>query len=225
MPRVARIVAKGYPHHVMQRGNNKQVTYFEDEDYRVYLELFEKYRKKHDLDVISYCPMPNHVHFSVIPKEEHSLAKVFQSCHMRYAQYFNEKYDRTGHLWQCRFYSCPMDNRHLYLAVKYIENNPVRAKRVQNPEDWKWSSARTHLKGEKSIITLTDANKLMNICDWEAYLNEQENSTEMEMMRNHTFSGKPLGNPSFIESLYKTFGDRVKPRPMGRPKSRDRALF
>ena len=134
MPRKARFILKGYPHHITQRGNNKELTFIENQDYDKYLHIFDHYRKKHALPTISYCPMPNHIHFATVPKTEDSLAKVFRSVNMNYAQYFNKKYDRVGHVWQCRFFSCAMEESHLYSAIKYIENNPVRANLVSSAE-------------------------------------------------------------------------------------------
>jgi putative transposase len=219
MPRLARIVVEGYPHHVTQRGNNKQNTFLENEDYRIYLELFENYRAKHNLGVIAYCPMPNHVHISVLPESTDLLAKTFRSCHMRYAQYFNKKYKRVGHLWQSRFYSCPMEEIHLYSTMKYIENNPVRAKLVKKAGDWKWSSARAHLGLGKSIISLLNVDRFLDIADWSEYLylDNKNMGGEIDALKKCTYSGKPMGRDDFIENLAKRFGNRVRWLPAGRP--------
>ena len=218
MPRLPRIIIEGCPHHITQRGNNKQNTFLEDEDYQTYLEFFEKYREKHNVGVIAYCPMPNHIHISALPTTTNSLAKSFKSCHMRYAQYFNRKYKRVGHLWQCRFYSCPMEEIHLYSTVKYIENNPVRAKLVEKAEDWKWSSARSHLGIEKSIISLLNISKFLNIVNWKEYLHldNKKIEKEIETLKRCTYAGKPMGRNEFIENLAKRFGNRVRWLPVGR---------
>jgi len=218
MPRTARIVVAKYPHHITQRGNNKQMTFIEEKDCQIYLKLFEKYREKYSLDTLAYCLMLNHVHVSAIPQKENSLAMVFRSCHMRYAQYFNKKYKRTGHLWQCRFYSCAMDNQHLYSAIRYIENNPVRAGFVKKASDWKWSSARTHLGKNKSIITLANSKKLLHVANWGKYLNLKDDESEIKKLRESTYSGKPLGGKDFIQNLAAKFGSKVKHLTAGRPK-------
>ena len=219
MPRMARIVIEGYPHHVTQRGNNKQKAFLDEEDYQAYLEFFERYREKHNLGVLAYCPMPNHVHISACPENTDSLAKTLRSCHMRYAQYFNKKYKRVGHLWQCRFYSCAMEEIHLYSTVRYIENNPVRAKLVERAGDWEWSSAREHLGIGKSIISLLDISKFLTIGKWGEYLcsDSEDIEKEVETLKKCTYSGKPMGSNEFIESLAKKFGNRVKCLPAGRP--------
>src|SRR3989338_6270468 len=107
--------------------------------------------------------MPNHVHYIAIPQKDDSLAKTFNTCRMRYSQYFNKKKRSFGHLWQGRFYSCVLDEPHLYAAIRYIENNPVRARLAKRAEDWDWSSARYHITGEKSILTITDIDKYLDI--------------------------------------------------------------
>ena len=218
MPRLARIIVEGYPHHITQRGNNKQNTFLEDADYQAYLEFLENYRKKYNLGILSYCPMPNHIHISVLPTTTNSLAKTLRACHMRYSQYFNRKYERIGHLWQSRFYSCPMEEIHLYSTLKYIENNPVRAKLVKKAEDWKWSSARSHLGIEKGIISLLNIHEFLDIVNWKEYLHFDNKNTgeEIELLKKHTYSGKPMGKEKFIENLTKNFGDKARWLPVGR---------
>lgn len=146
MPRIARVVAKNYPHHVTQRGNYKQPVFEDEQNYELYLQWLEQYSQKNHLDIWAYCLMKNYVHFVCVPRKDDALAKTFNMLHMRYSQYFNKKNNRTGHLWQGRFYSCILDERHVYAAVRYIENNPVRAGLVKQSEDYRWSSAKAHVK-------------------------------------------------------------------------------
>jgi putative transposase len=129
MPRIARVVAVGLPHHITQRGNYRQDVFFDTDDRRQYLLWIGEYSAKYGLSVLAYCLMQNHVHFIAIPREANSLAKTFNAAHMRYSQYFNKKLKQRGHLWQGRFYSCVLDESHLMLASRYIERNPVRAGR------------------------------------------------------------------------------------------------
>jgi putative transposase len=154
MPRIARVVAKGYPHHVIQRGNYRQPVFEEDNDYVQYLEWIKDYGKKYSLEIWAYCLMSNHIHFVCVPEQEDSLARTFNALHMRYSQYFNQKKKLKGHLWQGRFYSCILDEEHLYAAVRYVENNPVRAGIVRKPQRYKWSSARSHVnRGKDSVLS------------------------------------------------------------------------
>ena len=89
--------------------------------------------------------MENHIHLVAVPDEPHSLAVALRRAHGRYALYLNARRNRTGHLWQNRFYSCPLDRRHLWVALRYVERNPVRANLVARSEQYAWSSAAAHL--------------------------------------------------------------------------------
>ncbi|MCK5451237.1 MAG: transposase [Candidatus Omnitrophica bacterium] len=221
MPRVARIVVVGVPHHVTQRGNYKQVTFKKRDDYIRYLSWLEKYKNEYKTEIVAYCLMPNHVHFIVIPRESNSLAMTFNVSHMRYAQYFNKKHERKGHLWQSRFYSCSLDEPHLYSAIRYVENNPVRANMVGNAKDWEWSSAKFHVSGnkEKGVLSLCENKKFIEINDWQQYLDVagEKKDTEAELIRKHTRTGKPLGDKNFIRKLEKVYGKRVHILRKGRP--------
>ncbi|MFH1846603.1 MAG: transposase [Candidatus Omnitrophota bacterium] len=217
MPRTARIVAIGLPHHITHRGNNKNITFFDNEDYQKYLFFLENYKNKYDLEIFTYSLMPNHIHFKVIPNKADSLAKVFNYTQMCYAQHFNKKYKKIGHLWQSRFFSCPLDKQHAYAVTKYIELNPVTARLVEKPEQWKWSSATDHLNTGKGLISLSPMKKIMEIQNWQEYL-QQGVSTEMiERIDSHSLSGKPLGNKKFINFLAKKCGIFINSRPKGRP--------
>jgi len=221
MPRIARLVVKGLPHHITQRGNYKQKVFSSKEDYNRYLYWFKEYQSKYDLAIAAFCLMPNHVHFIAIPNREDSFAKTFNTSHMRYSQYFNKKHKVTGHLWQGRFYSCPLDERHLYEAVRYIENNPVRASLVKDAVEWPFSSVRFHLRGERTIIPLVDMKEYLAIDNWGAYLKEISEQAVIDKIKANTMTGRPSGSDSFISGLEKKFGMRLRPLPEGRPWKRE----
>lgn len=220
MPRAARIVAVGYPHHITQRGNRNQNVFNKDLDYRRYLKWLERYRNEYGLSILAYCLMPNHVHFAAVPRKEVSLAKTFSVCHTLYSQYFNKKSNASGHLWQGRFYSCILDEKHLYAAIRYIENNPVRAKLVKSAEEWKWSSAKYHLNKEMGILSLDEPGDFITIYDWKAYL-QNEDDKIIQKIRVNTSTGKPLGDNFFISKLERLLGKRIKPLQRGRPKKKE----
>ncbi|MCL0086503.1 transposase [Thermodesulfovibrionales bacterium] len=117
MPRITRIVAVGLPHHITQRGNYRQNVFLDDNDRKHYLSWIHEYSTTYSLSLLAYCLMDNHVHFIAIPKREDSLAKTFNTSHIRYSHYFNKKIKTTGHLWQGRFYSCILDEPHLVVAA------------------------------------------------------------------------------------------------------------
>jgi putative transposase len=139
MPRAARIVVPGVAHHVTQRGNNRQDVFFTDDDRRFYLKPLREQAERFVLAVTGYCLMTNHVHLIVTPGEQQSLARAVGTMHLIYSQYVNRLHGRSGHLWQNRFYSCPLDGEHEVAAVRYAERNPVRAGMVQLP--WKRNNA------------------------------------------------------------------------------------
>lgn len=219
MSRIARVVIKGYPYHVTQRGNYQQKTFVDKSDYVRYLMWLEEYKNKYNLSFLAYCLMPNHVHFIAIPAEDNSLAKTFNACHMRYSQYFNRKRKVVGHLWQGRFYSCALDEKHLYAAIRYVETNPVRAKLVKNPEDWSWSSAKSHINNQQSILSLKGIDKLIHIDNWKEYLFQNNNEDMILKIRNDTLTGRPSGDIRFIQKFEILLKRQLISAPIGRPKN------
>jgi len=218
MPRIARAVAVGHPHHITQRGNYRQQVFQGDEDYHQYLEWLKSYSTKYSLKIWAYCLMGNHVHFILVPIEPDSLAKTFNTLHMRYSQHFNIRNKATGHLWQGRFYSCLLDERHLYAGIRYVENNPVRAGIVKKAEDYKWSSAKSHVKGKSDPVQSNDCYVLKKIKDWSAYLKEKEDVLLVDAIRKNTRSGRPCGDHLFAQQVEKLLGRRLVALPRGRPR-------
>jgi putative transposase len=218
MPRIARVVAKGYPHHVTQRGNYRQPVFEEDDDYVQYLEWLQDYGKKYFLKIWAYCLMSNHVHFVCVPEQEDSLARTFNALHMRYSQYFNQKKKLKGHLWQGRFYSCILDEKHLYAAVRYVETNPVRAGIVRKPQRYKWSSASSHVNRKEDSVLSQDCYLVKEIEDWLEYLREKEDEQIIRNIRKSSMTGRPCGNDRFMKKLERLFGRKLKALPWGRPR-------
>ena len=222
MPRIARAVAVGLPHHITQRGNYRQDVFLNTDDKRRYFAWIQEYSIKYGLSILAYCLMQNHVHFIAIPAEENSLAMTFNAAHMRYAQYFNRKLKQRGHLWQGRFYSCVLDEPHLMLAARYIERNPVRAGLVNKPWQWPWSSALAHTnKEENGLMNLKDILKILGMShdSWKEYIDSTEEGNFLQRIREHTFSGYPLGAGAFVEKLEDKFHRRLHALPTGRPRN------
>ncbi|MFC1501108.1 transposase [Elusimicrobiota bacterium] len=219
MVRIARLVGEGLPHHVTQRGNNKQKIFFDDYDRQRYLSLVQEYSKKYDLTILSYCLMPNHVHFIIVPHQQEALAKFFASVHTRYSQYFNKKRTGSGHLFQGRFFSCILDHIHLLAAARYIERNPVRERLVEKPWDWEWSSARYHIGKGKPAVPLGDLFELidMNRNNWKSFTDSFDDENVIDAIRNNTMNGRPLGVDAFLEKLENVFGVNLRNITKGRP--------
>jgi putative transposase len=200
LPRAARIVYPGVPHHITQRGNRRQRVFFSDEDKALYLRLLSGWAEKAGLIIWAYCLMDNHVHHVAVPETEASLAIAIGETHKAYTRVINEREGWRGFLWQGRFSSFPMDVPYLYRAMRYDELNPVRAGIVENAADYPWSSARAHILGEQN--GLLSPNPLdLNGREWAAYLREGLVENETEMFRKHTQSGIPLGNEDFLIRL------------------------
>ena len=169
MARLARVVAPGVPHHVTQRGNRRQETFFGKADYRAYLELMAEWCGRCAVEIWAYCLMPNHVHLIATPKTQDGLRRAIGEAHRRYTRRVNGREDWTGHLWQGRFTSFPMDETHLLAAARYVELNPVRARLMKRAQDYPWSSARAHLAGGDD--KLVKAGPLLALVgDWAGFL-------------------------------------------------------
>lgn len=219
MPRLARTVAVGFAHHVTQRGNNRQDVFLVEDDRRVYLQFLQEEADKYGLEIEGYCLMSNHVHLVVLPQREESLAKAVGRTHFRYTLYLNAFHQRSGHLWQGRFYSCALDRRQYWLAMKYVELNPVRARLCRKPWLYPWSSAAAHVdeKVPSALLDLTHWHKDMSGEQWRRELTEGIDETQLERLRLRTHTGRPLGSDGFLSKLETLLGRRVRPLPVGRP--------
>lgn len=214
MARRARIVVEGMPHHIIQRGNRRQKVFLREKDKKSYLTLLGKHAKHYGLNIWSYCLMDNHVHLIVVPAAKDSLSKGMGETHKAYAWLINKREKWTGHLWEGRFKSFLLDPGYVYKAVRYVEMNPVRAKIVERAEEYKWSSAKNHIKGWKNPL-LSDFYLLKEIKDWRAYLNEA-NSEEVLAIRNQIKLSLPFGSDSFIQQIELEIGRvarKLKPGP------------
>ena len=216
-----RLVVPNCPHHVTQRGNRKMRTFFCEADYRAYAELVAETKRKSSVEVWAYCMMPNHVHFVIVPKESDGISRFMQHSHRRYARQINQREDWRGHLWQERYFSVPMDERHLHAAVRYIELNPVKAGLCESAEDWRWSSARAHAKGEDDAL-VTVRPMLERVSDWMEYLAAPPDDDAVKNLQENAKCGRPVGDDGFINRLEQITGRSLKRKKPG-PKTRRRS--
>ena len=216
MARLARLVIPGLPHHVTQRGNRRQQTFFNDGDYAAYLELMSEWCREEGVEIWAHCLMPNHVHLIAVPKAEDGLRRVIGEAHRRYTRRINFREKWRGFLWQGRFASFIMDEPHLLAAARYVELNPVRAKLANSAEEWPWSSARAHLLGRDDRLTKV-APLLAMVADWRGFLDSAIREEELTNLREHGRTGRPLGSATFIERLEARVGRVLKPQKGGRP--------
>ncbi|MBU2102024.1 MAG: transposase [Candidatus Omnitrophota bacterium] len=220
MPRQARIVIPHTAHHITQRGNYRQNVFDKERDYKQYCEWINEYAQETGLDILAYCLMKNHVHFIVVPKQESDMAAVFKTTHMRYAHYINRQRKAKGHLWQGRFYSCILEDTHLYRAIRYVENNPLRAKIVKCAEDYEYSSAKDHAKErDKPFIKLTEHKDIKSGKQWQDYLREDDPYMTQEI-RLKTSRGLVIGSVRFLSKLEKLLNRSLRCLSQGRPRKK-----
>jgi putative transposase len=221
MPRQARVVAVGAPHHITQRGNNRQDVFLVDEDRLTYLQLLAQQSRSCGLALLGYCLMTNHVHLVAVPDQADSMARTLRRAHSRYAQWFNRRYHRSGHLWQGRYFSCSLGPDHLVTALAYVDLNPVRAGMVGWAEDYPWSSARAHVDGSdtRGVIDLAGWAEVRGITAWRETLRDPLSQQHAQTIRAATQVGAPLGAESFVAALEQQRGRPLKLRTRGRPPS------
>ncbi|MBI3597464.1 MAG: transposase [Nitrospirae bacterium] len=227
MARLPRIVIPAYPHHVIQRGNNRQAVFFTDNDYRFFLECLREAKGKYSCRIYAYVLMTNHVHLLVDPEKADNLGRFMQSVGRRYVRYINQTYRRTGTLWEGRFKSAVV-SRDAYLIVcsRYIELNPVRAGMVSDPGQYPWSSYLSRALGSP--------DRLLDEDPWYAGLgrNAQERQRiygewvrsgirkgEWDQIRKATQQGRVIGGEGFKKQVERVLGRRVVGELRGRPRT------
>jgi putative transposase len=224
MPRNARLIVPDCPHHVTQRGNNRQDIFFVDDDRREFLRLLKESSSRFGLTVEGYCLMPNHVHLVAVPRHENSLHLAMKRVNQLYTQYINRLHGRSGHLWQDRFFSCAMDDLHYWTAMIYVEQNPVRAKMVRQAWRWPWSSAAAHCgkADDAGLLPLARWSAQPAAAGWQEYLVKSQDDSDIMPLRLNTSRGRPLGGDTFISRLERAVGRRLRALPRGRPKKQER---
>ncbi len=201
MARLPRLVLPGIPHHITQRGNRREQTFFEDGDYALYLDLLAQAAEQAHTEIWSYCLMPNHVHIIAVPSDEDGLRRTFRYVHRHYTGYINARLRTTGHLWQGRFSSVAMDEEHLHQAFRYVALNPVRARLVKRPEDWRWSSVNAHFTGVNDhVVNLAPA--LDRVGNFRAFLGEEfDEAMSYAALRKAESVGRPIGSKDWLADM------------------------
>lgn len=218
MPRSNRIVVPGLPHHVTQRGNRRQQVFFFEEDYRSYLRLAESNFRSFGLTLLSYCLMPNHIHLLVIPPAENSLRDAVACLHQSYTRLINSRQKWKGHLWQGRFFSCPIQPSNAPFVARYIELNPVRAKLVSDPRFYMWSSANVACssghEGKSGFSELFSPTGT-----WYSFLMQGMVNPTCEFnkeLQRSTSTGRPYGTKEFVSQLERDTGLSLQKKQPGR---------
>ncbi|HVR90331.1 MAG TPA: transposase [Novosphingobium sp.] len=208
MARLTRIVIPQVAHHVTQRGNRRLPVFFSDEDRRAYLALVAAAATANDTRCLAWCLMDNHVHLILVPQTADGLRATLAEAHRRYSRRINFREGWRGYLFQGRFASYPMDDAHLMNAVRYVELNPVAAGLAAYAENWRWSSARSHVAGRRAPDDpLTDLTELSeHVPNWAAMLNYgleaggigAEGEAVAEAIEARLRTGRPLGAAEWV---------------------------
>jgi putative transposase len=219
MPRIARVVVPTYPHHVVQRGNRRQQTFFGHEDYLFYQSLMREETRRFGVSIWEYTLMPNHVHHEAAPEHAAALARAIGEIHRRYTRSINDREGWRGYLWQGRFWSAVLDEPYSIRTARYILLNPVRAGLVAHASEWPYGSARRRLG--LADDPCVSPNPLDHVeIDWHALLSEPAPEAEYDLIRKHVRTGRPLGSDPFVRGLERALKRPLVARPAGRPHGR-----
>jgi putative transposase len=226
MPRRSRLMLPKIPVHIIQRGNNRQVCFVAEDDYRYYLGWLKEYAKKSKCHIHAYVLMTNHVHLLLTGDNVDSVSQLMKGLGQRYVQYFNRAYGRSGTLWDGRFRSCLIqDELYMLNCMRYIELNPLRAGMVAHPREYPWSSYCANAEGKDS--QLVEPHELYlslgqdNLSRQNAYkelFGQPMDVDFVEQIRQSTNGNIVLGNSQFSEEIAKILGKRVTRGKSGRPK-------
>jgi len=217
MPRAPRIIGDNIFYHVLNRGNSKRVVFFNEWDYRAFLELLKESKKNFPVDILAYCLMPNHFHIVCMPRIGEEMSKWMHCIENAFVKR-HHKYNQTnGLLWQGRFRHFPVQNDdHFIRLIRYVERNPVRANLVPAAVDWRWSSVRERIYRPKNKII--DESPVFIPEKWKSYVDKPLTSQELEKIRLCMNRQSPFGNSKWKKYICKKYGSEQSIRPRGRPK-------
>lgn len=218
MPRIARGLADNFVYHILNRGNNKQKIFHKEQDYKAFINLMIKAKKRYSVKFFAYCLMPNHFHIISMPVKAEELSKLMQWLMTSHVRHYHNHYGSTGHIWQGRFKSFIIQNdEHLITALRYAEANPVRSQLVNLAEEWRWSSHKETI--DKRKCYLIDKTPIELPADWDKRVNEVMGEKDLERLRQSIKRQSPYGTPEWQSIISKRLGLESTLRPIGRPKN------
>lgn len=226
MPRTGRVVLPGYPHHVVQRGHNRQVVFAKPADYRYYLQTLAEFKATFGVRVYAFCLMTNHVHLLLEPDTGAGLAQLMKRLAGRQTRYHNRGEGRRGTLWESRYKSSPVQtDGYLLACIRYIELNPVRARMVPAPQQYPWSSFQRW--EEQNPYPWLDPppcaiaggeEEERPVKRYRDYVCGAIPNGEWERIREAVQRGQLTGNSLFVNEVERITGKRIEQRRPGRPK-------
>ena len=226
MPRRPRLALANVPLHLIQRGNNRQVCFFANEDYLRYLEWLEEYSVKCGCRIHAWVLMTNHVHLLLSADDSAAPGAMMKALGQRYVQYVNRVYRRSGTLWEGRYRSClAQDETYLLICQRYIELNPVRAGMVEHPGEYRWSSYRANAQGEMSrllshhpVYLSLGSDETERQANYRELFRHELEPGVVDAIRGATNGNFALGNERFCAQITAALGRRSTPGMPGRPK-------
>lgn len=219
MPRTPRLVLVNVVHHVVSRGNDRMRIFTSRAEKLEYLQRFCLIASEEKVLVHGYCLMDNHVHWLLTPTSTTGLARLFRRAHTWWALTFNRRHARTGHLLQARYHSSPLSEDHYWTALRYVELNPLRAKIVGRPEDFEFSSARSHVTGVhegRGALAPVLTRQGFTQTQWREFLSRKDPARETALRRALPAS-RPCGNLEWLRGLEARFCRKLAWSPPGRP--------
>ena len=218
MARQSRVVVAGTPHHITQRGNRRQQTFFRDSDYLTYLQLAAEEFAAAGVEIWADCLMPNHVHLIANPSTPEALAKAVGGVHLRYTRLINRREHWTGYLWQGRFASFAMDETYLRACARYVGLNPVRAGLAVRAIDWPWSSVRAHVEGRHDrLLTAWPLRERLGAA-MDGFFDIDVEEDARRRLRRASSTGRPLGAAEWVKALEVATGRALGHPAIGRPR-------
>ena len=228
MPRMGRIVLPNYPHHIVQRGHNRQVVFAVAEDYQRYLTDLRELKDAFGVKVYAYCLMTNHVHLLLAPGESVAgLGQLMKALAARATRYRNRLEGRSGTLWESRYKSSVVQSDSYLLACcRYIELNPVRARMVADAADYPWSSYRARvgnvpdghwLDADPCFVALGNTTA-ERCCRYETFVRQAVPTDEIRLIRDALQRGQLTGTSHFMDKVERIVGVRIEQRGQGRPR-------
>ena len=227
MARLPRLTVPGYPHHIIQRGNNRQPIFSGEADYRLLLELIDEHARKQHVAVHAYVLMSNHFHLLATPETEEGIPQMMQAVGRRYVRNYNLRQGRSGTLWEGRYRSTLIQaERHLLACMVYMDLNPVRAGMVADPADYPWSS-HEHYVGRRADKLITPHPLYWELGNTpfardEAYgalVRAGISEREKQALTDSAMRGWALGEPDYVADLQRRTARRVARSQAGRPRT------
>ena len=228
MPRRARVLVPHCPHHVVQRGHNRQVVFLADEDYQFYLDNLAEWKVRLGIKLYAWCLMTNHIHLVLEPGEDAgTVSLLMKRLAGRQAAFVNKQERRSGALWEGRFKASPVQrDAYLLACCRYVEMNPVRASMVAGPRQYRWSSYRERmglasrdlLDRDASYLGLADAEAQRRV-RYQAYMQQGASDQEVALLRSAWSRNQLTGNQRFVDEIERRIGQHIECRGRGKPKS------